>query len=215
MVVSDYSTPHDYYSNPARLTPHFNNIASAFALPLSPITSIDHSYTHNLPNHPPFKMPLWLIYHPPTTFTSPTSKSALADSITKIYSPHLPAFYVNVLFIPIEPCSFYVGGIARPSSSTTTNSSQPGADPATPFIRVHISNIARTLPSLEAKKRFLARVDQALKPYVEDMGYDWEYHVDETDRDLWKIQGLVPPPAGSDEEAMWKRENKAVVWEKL
>lgn len=47
------------------------------------------------------------------------------------------------------------------------------------------------------------------------MGYDWEYHIEETNRDLWKIQGLVPPLPGSDEEKIWAGQNKATKREKL
>lgn len=52
-------------------------------------------------------------------------------------------------------------------------------------------------PSPEIAKRFLARIDAALKPFIADEGYDWEYSVLETSRDLWKINGLVPPGWGS------------------
>jgi len=158
-------------------------------------------------------MPLWLIYHPSTTFETASAKVALAESVTKLYARFIPAFYVNVLFIPIGPNSFFVSGVARPSPAS--NSAEPGPDPTVPFIRVHISNIARTLPSPEAKARFLEAVDKVLKSHIEDMGYDWEYHIEETDRDLWKIQGLVPPPPGSNEEKIWAEQNKATKWEKL
>jgi phenylpyruvate tautomerase PptA (4-oxalocrotonate tautomerase family) len=88
-------------------------------------------------------MPLWTIYHPPSTFTSPETKSALARAITSIYTAvPLPAFYVNVLFQPIEASSFYIGGVARPSSSVDDG---PGPDSVVPSIRITIQNIARTL----------------------------------------------------------------------
>jgi len=55
-------------------------------------------------------MPLHRIYHPPTAFSS-ADKQALSERITKIYTDRgLPAFYVVVLFIPIEKDSFFVGG---------------------------------------------------------------------------------------------------------
>jgi hypothetical protein len=52
-------------------------------------------------------------------------------------------------------------------------------------------------PNDEIRDRFLGRVDDALKPHVADKGYDWEYSVEETRRDLWKIQGFVPPMPNS------------------
>lgn len=42
------------------------------------------------------------------------------------------------------------------------------------------------------------------------MGYDWEYSINETDRDLWKIQGLVPPMPKSEAEGEWVRGNRPV-----
>jgi phenylpyruvate tautomerase PptA (4-oxalocrotonate tautomerase family) len=86
-------------------------------------------------------MPLWIIYHPPSTFTTPSSKQALATAITEIYtgSAGLPAFYVNVFFQPIETSSFYIGGVSRPSLDKDVNGNE------NPFIRITMQHIARTL----------------------------------------------------------------------
>ena len=55
------------------------------------------------------KMPLWQIFSNPSTFT-PDQKRALVESITPMYTKiGLPAFYVNVIFIPVESDCFYVG----------------------------------------------------------------------------------------------------------
>ncbi|KAF2185625.1 hypothetical protein K469DRAFT_707854 [Zopfia rhizophila CBS 207.26] len=157
-------------------------------------------------------MPLWIIYHPPTTFTTPQSKAALSKDITTIYTnAKLPAFYVNVIFIPVSPENYYIGGVPRPSPHSSSNPS--GQDTSVPWIRITIQNIARRLPDAAARKRFLGMVDAALKPHIEDKGYDWEYNVEETDRDLWKVQGLVPPSQGSEAEALWVKENKPIPYE--
>lgn len=58
------------------------------------------------------------------------------------------------------------------------------------------------------------KVDEVLKPHVEDKGYDWEYSIEETSRDLWKVQGLVPPMPGSEAELLWVKENKATPFER-
>jgi len=38
----------------------------------------------------------------------------------------------------------------------------------------------------------------------------WEYNVTESNRDLWRLQSLVPPPVGSAAHTLWKEEGKAV-----
>jgi phenylpyruvate tautomerase PptA (4-oxalocrotonate tautomerase family) len=86
-------------------------------------------------------MPLWIIYHPPNAFTTPSSKKALAAGITEIYtsSAGLPAFYVNIFFQSIETSSFYIGGVSRPSPDKDANGNER------PLIRITIQHIARTL----------------------------------------------------------------------
>jgi len=89
-------------------------------------------------------MPLWMIYHPPNTFTSFPDKTALANEITKLYTiVGLPRFYVNVLFQPIQPESFFIGGVARPSQNTEAN--KPGRDSSVPMIRIKMEHLARQL----------------------------------------------------------------------
>lgn len=41
---------------------------------------------------------------------------------------------------------------------------------------------------------------------------DYELHVVESPRELWRINGLVPPPSRSDEERVWMEENKVGRW---
>ncbi|KAF2642258.1 hypothetical protein P280DRAFT_422757 [Massarina eburnea CBS 473.64] len=143
-------------------------------------------------------MPMWVIYHSSSTFTSATEKSALATDITKIYTAGgLPPFYVCVHFIPLSPSNFY------------SSMNEP-----VPMVRITIQNIARTIQSDAHRDNFLARVDTALKPHIEDKGYDWEYSVLETSRDLWKINGIVPPMPVTEAEGLWKKRNKAVPFER-
>jgi hypothetical protein len=40
-----------------------------------------------------------------------------------------------------------------------------------------------------------------------------EYSVEETSRDLWKMNGLVPPKPGTVAEKEWARLNKTVKYE--
>lgn len=58
-------------------------------------------------------------------------------------------------------------------------------------------------------------MDKALKPFIEEAGYDWEYSVEETSRDLWKIQGMVPPMPRTEAELEWVRENQALPFERV
>jgi hypothetical protein len=151
-------------------------------------------------------MPLWIIYHPPTTFQDEETKAALAKDITSsnppcsIQSTHLPfhpcsirplstlpypnsvliltplvytsvslpAFYVNVLYIPVPSSSLFIGGVSRPSAPTS--STPKGPDPSKPWIRITIQNIARKIPNKEVGDRFLERVDRALEPWIKDKG---------------------------------------------
>jgi phenylpyruvate tautomerase PptA (4-oxalocrotonate tautomerase family) len=92
-------------------------------------------------------MPLWRIYSHPSTFNE-AQKEALASEITAIYTGFgLPAFYVNVLFIPLEEGNLYVGG-----RRTRT------------FVRFAIEHIARNFPELKddvtkVRARTCARID--------------------------------------------------------
>ena len=145
-------------------------------------------------------MPLWLIFHPAGTFEDAASKQALAKDITRIYTgTGLPAFYVVTNFIKLSVADVWVGGEQRSDN---------------PFIRIVIDHIAvRMEKSNAVYDRTTARIDQALKPHIADKGYDWEFHVDETERRLWKVNGLIPPPFGSEQEGCWARKNRAVPYD--
>ena len=135
-------------------------------------------------------MPLWKIYHPVGAFTA-EDKHAFAQTITDLYAKlPLPKFYVNVIFQEIPKGSFYIGG-----------------EPVDNFIRLSIDHIARTT-SDDKKAWWLEVTNKAIAPFVKDRGFHWEFHIDETPFDLWSIQGYRPPPANSEDEKRWARENK-------
>lgn len=146
-------------------------------------------------------MPLWVIYHPEGAFEDAASKQALAKDITTIYTDiGLPAFYVIVNFVALPGTSMYIGG-----RSNTGN----------PFIRISIEHIAVHVPDDDAAYHgVVTKIDKILKPHIADKGYDWEFHVDETERRLWRVQGMDPPAFGSDGEKEWVKANKAVPLEK-
>ncbi|KAF2085982.1 hypothetical protein K490DRAFT_45467 [Saccharata proteae CBS 121410] len=148
-------------------------------------------------------MPLWRVFHPSnTTFQTPSSKADLSAAITSLYTSFgLPAFYVIVLFIPIDPQDMFVGGVNQSDGERR------------PFVRIVFENIARNVPEGQARLNFLDKVDKALYPHILAKNYDLEYHGVETERSLWKINGMVAPPTGSEGEKMWIREGRAVEWE--
>lgn len=145
-------------------------------------------------------MPLWQIYHPSTAFQDAESKKLFAEDITKIYIDlGLPAFYVVIHFYELEDDNVFVGG-------------KPVSDK--PFIRVVIKHIAVRIPDADqAYLRTTSRLDKIMKPHLLDKGYDFEYHVEETERRLWKINSLIPPPFKSDEEQVWVQKNAALPYE--
>jgi hypothetical protein len=54
---------------------------------------------------------------------------------------------------------------------------------------------------------------QTLKPFLIDReDIEFEHHIAETPRDLWRVNGIVPPPTESPEEERWRVENKATEW---
>ncbi|UVO11735.1 tautomerase family protein [Mycobacterium sp. SVM_VP21] len=141
-------------------------------------------------------MPLWTIHHTPGIFDT-EEKRALASRITDRYeSAGLPRFYVVTVFHEIAPEDFYVGG-----------------EPTQVGIRVVIDHIARHAVDPESRRRITEWINQILTPTLErHPGVHSEFHVDETSEELWMINGLVPPPGGSDAEKRWAKENVATVY---
>lgn len=88
-----------------------------------------------------------------------------------------------------------------------------GGDLHDRFVRIRVDLIARTLPDSEARARWTARVNAALTPFMEERSLSWEIHMGETSNELWSIQGLRPPPAGSAAEKRWVAFNAPVPYE--
>jgi phenylpyruvate tautomerase PptA (4-oxalocrotonate tautomerase family) len=138
-------------------------------------------------------MPLWRIYHPADAY-SEQQKRELAKDVTEFYARFgLPKFYVVTLFQEIPQASFLVGG--EPSNDT---------------VRVVIEHIARHAEDPGLRERMREALSRLLAPYTRDHGLHCEFHIDETPRDLWMIDGLWPPPTGTETERLWARENRPV-----
>ncbi|MBF6091204.1 tautomerase family protein [Nocardia cyriacigeorgica] len=138
-------------------------------------------------------MPLWQIYHPADTY-SEQDKQDFALDITELYtSVGLPAFYVVVLFHALAESDVYVGG--KPASDT---------------VRIVVDHLARHLEDPEMRTRSTDALDSIMLPYTRDRGLHWEFHTNESPRDLWKTAGQFPPPAGSEAEKAWARANAPI-----
>ncbi len=93
-------------------------------------------------------------------------------------------------------------------------SGKPSSENENPFVRVVITHIAVRLPDEDAAYlRTTSRLDSVMKTHLLEKGYNFEYHVDETERRLWKINSLIPPLFKSAEERVWVKENRAVPYE--
>jgi len=103
-------------------------------------------------------MPLWRIFAHPSTFSF-DQKKGIADAVTKLYTSepiNLPAFYVNVLFIPLkeDECvpppllSSSLETVLRESKQLTDNANRVfiGGQPRKNFVRIVIEQIARQMP---------------------------------------------------------------------
>lgn len=138
-------------------------------------------------------MPLWLFTHSAGVFT-PEDKQDLAKAITRLYTRvGLPESYVNVQFFERGPYDIFCGE-ESPKKFTT----------------ISIYHVARTFGTEAHRDKFLEKADQILNPRMKAKGMSWEYFIQESPREYWKINGIIPPPTGSDLEKKWLAANKPV-----
>ncbi|CAK5272662.1 unnamed protein product [Mycena citricolor] len=146
-------------------------------------------------------MPFHQFYTPKGLY-SDAEKAALAKGITALYAAppiSLPEFYVVVAFIELEQGSFFVGAETKRADN---------------MVRIQVEHLAGKFPVGEAgvasKRDFIARYEDIIKPYTAGRGVDWEIGVQECDAHLWHLNGMAPPPLGSEQAELWKKENKAI-----
>ncbi|KAE8224209.1 hypothetical protein CF319_g2869 [Tilletia indica] len=153
-------------------------------------------------------MPLHRIFHPTSVLQDPAEKKQLAKAITDVYSGpsssvKLPAFYVVVVFHPLEPgVDFFVGG---------------EGERAADFIRIAIDHIAVPLPPKDqlAEGRFdgfMDKYEAAIKPFIGDKGLHHEITIADSPRETWRINNIVPPRIKSAAHKRWHEENKATTY---
>ncbi|CAG7988229.1 unnamed protein product [Penicillium salamii] len=135
-------------------------------------------------------MPIWSFKYSRGAL-SDSDKLDLAKDITQLYTSYgLPPFYINVQFFEMGPNDMFVGGQSRPN-----------------FVNLSIVHIARSHKHETDRMDFLRKIDLILERFkAKDL--DWEYFVVDTLRQQWKINGMYPPLADSDEEREWVRLNR-------
>ena len=154
-------------------------------------------------------MPLWQLLTPENAYT-PDEKADIARKITDLYSSDftqeqlgfvLPRFYTSVIFQEVKADDFYVGGESRSQ-----------------FVQIEVVHIARTVATAAAKagtseeeslRRYFERMEEELKPYLADRGYEVEFHAEPAPFETWRIDFMVPPEPWSDDEARWGKDNRA------
>lgn len=137
-------------------------------------------------------MPLLQFYHPANLFTT-SDKQTIATKLTSTIYKRLPAFYVNVQFIPLSPDNFYVGG---KSSSN--------------HVRIVLEHIAHHTTDKEESKNFKDNFEAVIRPFVQDKGMSWEFCVLFGQQHLWRIDGIDPPLIGEDDIEVWREAGKPV-----
>ncbi|KAJ7457295.1 putative oxalocrotonate tautomerase [Mycena galericulata] len=111
-------------------------------------------------------MPLHRFFVPKGLY-SPEDKEALAAAITAVYTApptSLPAFYVVVLFIDLEPGNFFVGGKMTKR-----------------MVRITIEHVARNFTNNKRKRGFMDHYEKAIEPFTKSRGIDWEIQVTDCD----------------------------------
>ncbi|KAK0615448.1 hypothetical protein DIS24_g11807 [Lasiodiplodia hormozganensis] len=138
-------------------------------------------------------MPLWLFTHSAGAFSA-EEKEELAKKITRLYTKiGLPAFYVNTQFFERGPFDIFCGE-ESPKKFTT----------------ISIYHVARAFQNEAQRDKFLEKVDGILNPMLKPKGMSWEYFIQEAPREYWKINGIIPPPTGSEMEKKWLAANKPI-----
>lgn len=136
-------------------------------------------------------MPLWMVHHTPGLLSDEQKRELSARIADHYEKAGLPRFYVITIFNETQPQDFYVGG-----------------EPTPVGLRVVIDHIARRAADKEDRQRIARWINRLMTPVVEaHPELHWEFHVDETSEDLWMINGITPPPGGSDAEKAWAQAN--------
>ncbi|KAF2768932.1 hypothetical protein EJ03DRAFT_273258, partial [Teratosphaeria nubilosa] len=149
--------------------------------------------------------------HPQNTFTTNPERDLFVHDILAYDHTRgtLPACYVIVNFHPMPVGSMYRG-------YTSVSEQDNPAEAVSGFVRITISHLAasrRDFPEGVGAVRMRKGVDEACRRSIVEKGWGWEYHVTEDERDLWTIDGVIPPPFRGEVEKKWRGENQGSEWE--
>lgn len=132
--------------------------------------------------------------HPANAYT-PEEKADLAEKITNIYSSkfsrenfgfELPLYHTSVISHEHKADSFFNGGKPRDQ-----------------FVQIEVVHVARNNEHVAEQlgisvervlERYFDKLNELLKPYIADRGYEVEFHVETAPFETWQIDGMTPPP---------------------
>jgi phenylpyruvate tautomerase PptA (4-oxalocrotonate tautomerase family) len=136
-------------------------------------------------------MPMWIV-HAPEGVYSAEDKKDITEMLTQFYveGVELPKFYVVVRFDEYPPDSMWLGG-----------------EPANDFVRIVVDHIARQMEDQAFRELCMSILCERLAPFTNERGLRTEIHLDETPIDLWRVDGLRPPPPYSEAEKQWAKDN--------
>jgi phenylpyruvate tautomerase PptA (4-oxalocrotonate tautomerase family) len=142
-------------------------------------------------------MPMWIV-HAPEGVYSAEDKKKISEAITSIYVEFvdLPKFYVVVRFDEYPTDSMWLGG-----------------EPANDFVRFVVDHIARQMDDPAFRELCMTVVCDRLAPFTTARGLRTEIHIDETAMDLWRVNGLKPPPPFSEAEKQWAIDNAPTAYD--
>ncbi len=136
-------------------------------------------------------MPMWIIHAPEGVYSNEDKKD-ITEMLTQFYveGVQLPKFYVVVRFDEYPLDSMWVGG-----------------KPVNDFVRFAVDHIARQMDEQAIRELCMSILCERIAPFTTDRGLRTEIHIDETAIDLWRIDGLKPPPPYSEAEKQWAEDN--------
>ena len=136
-------------------------------------------------------MPMWIV-HAPEGVYSAEDKKDITEMLTQFYveAVELPKFYVVVRFDEYPRDSMWVGGL-----------------PVNDFVRIVVDHVARQMDDPAFRELCMSILCERLAPFTSERDLRMEIHLDETAIDLWRVEGLKPPPPYSEAEKQWARDN--------